>query len=140
MLQTSLGDDLLQPAIDMLTTSKNVNTIPLQNLISKANLDLGNKYLSWLHQIMLYAVLADQYKEIFHLPPSISDCIKNLFLGYSCQLNYYKRLDQKLELLDKAIETYDGNVIMTVCLIICTYSSINTQFLGNIVPRENIKF
>lgn len=59
-------------------------------------------------------VLNDVNGEVLHTPQSIDDCISALFLGKSCNLYNYKGLDKKTELLNKALDTYDGNVIITV--------------------------
>lgn len=44
----------------------------------------------------------------------MDDIIKKLCLGINCSLQDYKSQEDKLYLLDKAIDSYDGNVILKV--------------------------
>lgn len=45
---------------------------------------------------------------------SIADKVTNIYLDSQHDLHNYKELKQKIELLDKSIETCDGNAILTV--------------------------
>lgn len=48
--------------------------------------------------------------------PPIEETIKNMFCNRRYVLSGYRSLEQKLQLLDAAVETCDGNIITTVRL------------------------
>lgn len=45
---------------------------------------------------------------------STEETIKKLFLGLPCVLDNYRSAEQKLDLLQRAVETADGNIILKV--------------------------
>lgn len=48
--------------------------------------------------------------------PPVEETIKNMFCGRRYILSCYRSLEHKLELLDAALGTFDGNIILTVSL------------------------
>lgn len=79
------------------------SALPIHHIISKTSLDL----------------LLDDIKstnEQFATP--IEETIKKMLNGHKYVLEHYRKLDEKLALLDASIETHDGNVIINVILFL----------------------
>lgn len=95
--QSSVGD-IFSSTVD------EVDTLPIHSLISKRNLDLI------LEDVRIPSMSS-------HVPP-VEESIKKAFLGKPCVFSNYKTLDDKCDLLDQAINTYDGNVILMVILFL----------------------
>ncbi|GJQ66847.1 putative peptidyl-lysine hydroxylation [Trypoxylus dichotomus] len=85
------------------STLRNNAALPTHAIISKWGLDI---------------ILQDT-----RLPPEIrtystEETIKKLFLGLPCLLDNFRSLEQKIDLLQKAVETADGNIILKVVLFL----------------------
>ncbi|KAF2883897.1 hypothetical protein ILUMI_22282 [Ignelater luminosus] len=75
--------------------------LPMHSLVTKRNLD---------------TVLDDVRIPTHSSVPLVQETITKMFLGMPYTLYVYRSLDQKLELLDEAVATEDGNIILTVLL------------------------
>lgn len=49
------------------------------------------------------------------LVPQVEDTIKKMLVGHNYNLNCYVKFSDKVLLLDKALESSDGSVILKVC-------------------------
>lgn len=71
--------------------------------------------------MLVFLVLDDVRIPIHSSVPLVQETIIKMFLGMPYTLYCYRSLDQKLELLDEAVATEDGNIILAVinsCLLI----------------------
>ncbi|XP_022915154.1 vacuolar protein sorting-associated protein 16B [Onthophagus taurus] len=108
----SFDDDVKEETVDysddtnetlFYNSLHNTTTLPIHSVISKKGLD---------------CILQDTKLAARHSAPVVEETIKKLFLGVPCVLDHYRDLEQKLELLQKACETFDGNVILKVVLFL----------------------
>ncbi|KAF5294742.1 hypothetical protein FQA39_LY00226 [Lamprigera yunnana] len=84
-----------------LESSNNLNVLPIHSLVTKRNLDAKDVRI-------IYQTSA----------PSVQETIIKMFLGMPYSLTIYRSLNQKLELLDEAVNSEDGNIILTVLLFL----------------------
>ncbi|KAJ8923564.1 hypothetical protein NQ315_010143 [Exocentrus adspersus] len=75
------------------------NVVPIFSIISKNCLDL---------------VLDDIKSVNEYVSPPVEEVIKKMFNGQKYSLEVYKRFDEKLLLLDSALDAMDGNIILKV--------------------------
>ncbi|KAK4872111.1 hypothetical protein RN001_016235 [Aquatica leii] len=85
------------------SSSLNLNTLPIHSLLTKRNLD---------------AVLDDVRTTLQTTAPTVQETIIKMFLGMPYSLSVYRSLSQKLDLLDEAVSSEDGNIILTVLLFL----------------------
>lgn len=77
--------------------------LPIVNIISKNSLDL---------------LLDDVKSTNEYVSTPIEETIKKMINGHKFVLENYRTLEEKLALLDSAIETCDGNVILNIILFL----------------------
>lgn len=71
---------------------------------------------------------------------STEETIQKLFLGLPCLLDNYRSLEQKLDLLQRAVETADGNIILKVgFLFAIRVNPYCKSFPGRPIFREDIE-
>ncbi|XP_023016000.2 vacuolar protein sorting 16B [Leptinotarsa decemlineata] len=85
------------------STSEENSILPIHSLISKASLDL---------------ILDDIKSTNDYIVPPVEETIKKMFNGQKYVLEVYKKLTDKLLLLDSAVNSMDGNVILGVVLFL----------------------
>ncbi|XP_018566566.1 spermatogenesis-defective protein 39 homolog [Anoplophora glabripennis] len=79
------------------------SVVPIFSIISKNCLDL---------------VLDDIKSVNEYVTPPVEEIIKKIFNGQKYSLEVYKKFDEKLLLLDSALDTMDGNIILKVILFL----------------------
>uniref|UniRef100_A0A0K0DPD8 Vps16_C domain-containing protein n=1 Tax=Angiostrongylus cantonensis TaxID=6313 RepID=A0A0K0DPD8_ANGCA len=97
-----------------------VSECSVSSLPSDANrLDLDYSRLKAEHRKLqrylevVYAVRYDRYRA-----PDIKEAVRRLLKGDPVSLEWYRSKEEKLQLLDAAIDIVDGNVILTVVLFL----------------------
>ncbi|KAF5286970.1 hypothetical protein FQR65_LT12384 [Abscondita terminalis] len=93
--------------------NSSLNTLPIHSLLTKRNLD---------------AVLDDVRTMSQSSVPSVQETIIKMFLGMPFSLSIYRSLSQKLELLDEAVASEDGNVILMVLLFLRKSSKVSELY------------
>ncbi|KAK5639576.1 hypothetical protein RI129_012068 [Pyrocoelia pectoralis] len=97
--------------------------LPIESLLTKRNLD---------------AVL-DDVRITYQTPtPSAQETIIKMFLGMPYSLSVYRSLSQKLELLDEAIASDDGNIILAVLLFL--KKTLELPELYNHLSKRKVAF
>lgn len=73
--------------------------------------------MRFIYRANAFVVLSDTDAEIkssADVAPPIEETIKNMFCNRRYVLTCYRSLEQKLQLLDAAVESFDGNIITNV--------------------------
>lgn len=96
--------------------------------------------LTYLHNYkrehIFFLVLEDTKPEIQYVVPPI--VIKKMFNGLEYSLDIYKKFDEKLLLLDSALEAMDGNIILKVsCMLFNITMMYHVVFVGNSIFKIN---
>lgn len=64
-------------------------------------------------------VLGDISSTIEKVVPPTEEIVKKAFVGHKYSFEIYKRFSDKIELLDSALKTFDGDIILNVSLAVC---------------------
>lgn len=94
----------------------------MHTIVSKKNLELSKwtkrrscSGVDWEFSIVLAETDMRSVKDVV---PPVEETIKNMFCNRRYVLSGYRSLEQKMQLLDAAVETSDGNIILTVRVVI----------------------
>uniref|UniRef100_A0A1Y1MLL0 Vps16 C-terminal domain-containing protein n=2 Tax=Photinus pyralis TaxID=7054 RepID=A0A1Y1MLL0_PHOPY len=97
--------------------------LPIESLLSRRNLE---------------AVLND-VRITYQTPtPSVQETVIKMFLGMPYSLSVYRSLSQKLDLLDEAIASEDGNIILAVLLFL--KKTLEATELYNHITKRKVAY
>ncbi|XP_071080545.1 spermatogenesis-defective protein 39 homolog [Haliotis cracherodii] len=119
----SLGGNVVQFGVNKAQMSRGVSDPSIEDVVRDASTP-GKKqptsaYLDKLQKeiIFLRKELQIAKRERWKKQP-VGDTIRNMVLGQAYTFELYKSKEDKLALLDKAIESHDGNAIIAVILFV----------------------